>query len=223
MDKYITHNGIKIATDFVPETFGRLTTIGPRFMLNRRGRHIAFQVAICCCGNYKVCRYGDMQSGRIASCRCLQKETVAKLNYSHGETNTAKEYSAWRSMKSRCYNSNIKGFHRYGGRGIRVCDRWREPDGQGYLNFVADMGRCPPECNSVDRENLDGNYEPGNCRWATVEQQNENTSTNVYLTAFGETKCASRWSKDLGIPYRPILRKLKRGIPHEQCLDPKIK
>lgn len=85
-------------------------------------------------------------------------------------------------MIQRCENPKDKGYRNYGGRGIRVCDRWHS-----FINFIADMGNRPSDKHQLDRKNNDGNYEPSNCRWATKLENNANTRRNVFLTVNGET------------------------------------
>lgn len=111
-------------------------------------------------------------------------------NWRHGGIST-RTYVIWRGMKSRCLNPNVEAYAIYGGRGITVCERWVEK----FQNFLADMGHAP-DGMSLDRINNNGNYEPGNCRWATRTEQNRNSSHNHLVTAFGETKCVSEWRND---------------------------
>jgi len=102
-------------------------------------------------------------------------------------------YSIWASMLQRCSNMNCHKWSRYGGRGIKVCDRWHK-----FVNFLADMGE-KPEGLSIDRIDNDGNYEPGNCRWATPKQQMNNSSKNTMITFDGKTQCLSAWAREIGI------------------------
>lgn len=117
-----------------------------------------------------------------------------------------KEYRAWSGMIHRCYHKSYSLFHRYGGRGITVCDRWMGDD--GFSNFMKDMGLAPSDKHSLDRERNDGNYEPDNCRWATIEEQNRNRRTNVYYTWGEETKTLKDWCISLGIKYSTIWRRI---------------
>jgi hypothetical protein len=130
----------------------------------------------CDCGGTIVTRGPGLKAGKTRSCGCLAKNTAA-LNgktYSriHGEArpNLTVEYKAWIAMKDRCCNPNCKAFRNYGSRGIAVCERWLK----SYPAFLADVGRRPSPQHSIDRINNDGNYEPGNVRWATKNQQNSN-------------------------------------------------
>lgn len=134
------------------------------------------------------------------------ENTVAanKRRTKHGLCNT-KVYRAWVTMRSRCEDTNNKRYHRYGGRGIQVCDRW-----QSFEMFYADMGDAP-EGASLDRINNDGNYEPGNCRWATPKQQQNNTSNNRTYTHDGKTQTLAQWARDLGIAYHVLRYRLNKG------------
>src|SRR5580765_1025660 len=121
---------------------------------------------------------------------------MGKGHVKHGHARNgakSREYSVWSDMINRCYNPNIKIYKHYGGRGITVCDRWLE----SFQNFLKDMGPRPNNKMVIDRyPNMNGNYEPGNCRWATRVESGRNTRRNRFLTAFGETKTIIEWSKD---------------------------
>lgn len=103
-----------------------------------------------------------------------------------------KEYKVWQHMVDRCTKPHATGYHRYGGRGIRVCDRWLDKD-RGFINFYHDMGKVPYEDNGrpyqLDRINNDGDYCPENCRWATLAKNNRNRSNNVNIYIYGEPMC----------------------------------
>lgn len=119
-------------------------------------------------------------------------------------------------MKSRCFNPNNIRFHRYGERGITVCDRW-----MSFESFYADMGDCPPGM-TLDRIDNDGNYEPGNCRWATVREQSQKTSRIRFLTFNGETLSLAEWARRLGIRANTLTMRLNTyGWPLEKALTKK--
>jgi hypothetical protein len=113
----------------------------------------------------------------------------------HGMTYTA-EYRIWGAMKTRCYNPNHVGYARYGGRGIKVCRRWR----QSFMAFYRDMGPRPSNGHSLDRLDPDGDYEPGNVRWATWKQQGENKRHRLSVTYDGRSQSIKEWSSETGIP-----------------------
>jgi hypothetical protein len=117
-------------------------------------------------------------------------------------------------MRERCFDPSVRQYPNYGGRGIVVCDRWR----YSFENFKADMGQPPTREHSVDRIDNDGNYEPGNVRWATREEQMRNRSTAHHVEAFGERLTAAEWSERKGIPYATLLARLAKGWPTEEAL-----
>ncbi len=119
------------------------------------------------------------------------------------------EYRSWQAMRDRCLNRANGAFNRYGGRGIAVCERWRE----SFDAFMADMGPKPGAEYSIDRIDNDGNYEPGNCRWATQAEQSENRSTTKRFTYDGRTLSFSGWEKELRISRGTLKRRLDLGLP----------
>jgi hypothetical protein len=158
--------------DLAGKRFGRLVAQWP---VGRSGKSI-YWLCVCDCGNLKVVRGHHLTTTTrlaIRSCRCLSAEQSRnhppQLRHGHtwagGGTPT---YKTWSSMVRRCSNPKAGGWERYGGRGIKVCERWLKFD-----NFLADMGKRPPNL-TLDRKNNDGNYEPGNCRWATRSEQQHN-------------------------------------------------
>jgi hypothetical protein len=141
---------------------------------------------------------------------------------SHGESGwkdrkPTPEFQAWKKARARCQTPSDARYASYGGRGIRVCDRW-----QKYENFLADMGRRPSPLHSLDRIDNDGNYEPGNCRWATASEQQRNMRNNNLITAFGETLCMQDWVKRAGIDAKSIKFRLEHGwTPEEAVSEPR--
>jgi hypothetical protein len=128
-----------------------------------------------------------------------------------------KTWNSWRGMKERCSNPNFIHYHKYGGRGIKFCDRWSD-----FKHFLADMGLCPVGC-SLDRfPNKNGNYEPGNCRWATYEEQANNTQYNVVLTHDGKTMTLAEWARHLNLNYWTVQARYKRHYPVEKILSEKL-
>ncbi len=146
---------------------GRLVTLKIRvdYTKNRKWKDLF----LCFCGNEFITIAADVRSGRTKSCGCW-KTSCVKINCkTHGKSKTP-EHRAWLEMKRRCYNSNRPGWQNYGGRGIRVCDQWLN----SFQQFLKDLGPKPDPTYSLDRINNDGNYEPGNCRWANKQTQARN-------------------------------------------------
>lgn len=130
-------------------------------------------------------------------------------------------YASWWAMKDRCLNPRNKKFSDYGGRGIQVCERWTGPG--GFERFIADMGERPIG-TTLDRfPNQNGNYEPGNCRWATVAEQNRNKRDNVVIAHNGETMTAAEWARKLGIDQNLITRRIRSGRGFSESLCPPAK
>jgi hypothetical protein len=126
------------------------------------------------------------------------------------------EYHSWQSMRDRCYNPNNVGFVRYGGRGIRVCDRWNA----SFSAFMQDMGPRPTDGHSIDRKNNDGNYEPLNCRWATDLEQNNNSTNVHWLEQGGIRDSVTGWAARLGCDVRVLYVRINNGWPTNDVLAP---
>ena len=150
--------------DLVGKMFTRLTVVG--YAGKSAGK--SNWLCKCECGTEKVVRGTHLTSGRIKSCRCLEFELTSKRSTTHGLSKT-RPYRIWRDMINRCHFEAYPERHLYGGRGISVCDEWRN----SFEAFVRDMG-LPEAHLSIDRIDVDGNYEPGNCRWATAVEQAKN-------------------------------------------------
>ncbi len=185
-----------------------------KYSHNNKHRQSMWQ-CLCECGVVTtVCGY-DVTSGHTRSCGCIGRGTG---NTTHGMSNN-REYSSWCGMKSRCYNEKATNFHRYGGRGITICDRWLS----SFTNFYLDMGSCPGN-KSIDRKDNNGNYTPSNCRWATCTEQSDNTSRTKHITYNGKTMNLSEWSKRLGDKYGHVVSKrLLRGWSEEEAVSKGIR
>lgn len=189
--------------------FGRLTAVEA---VARAGGKTRWR-CVCQCGTEVIVTTGNLRSGNSKSCGCLNTERVAALNRTHGRSKT-REYSTWQAMKSRCTNKSYTQYKDYGGRGIGVCDRWKE----SFENFLDDMGERPSESYSIDRINVDGDYEPGNCKWSTHDEQVNNARSNHNIAFDGRTLTASQWARRLGMKPLTILARVRKGLPVEQVL-----
>jgi hypothetical protein len=183
--------------DIVGKKFGRWTII--EYLGRDPNSNAPYFECLCDCGIIKRVQKNSLVSGDTVSCGCYQREIVTK----HGMTGTP-EKRTWDSIKKRCYNENNQRYIDYGGRGIIVCTRWLE----SFLNFYNDMGPRP-KGTSLDRRDNDGNYEPGNCRWATIEEQNNNKRNNIFYYYREESLTIAQLSKKYSIQYMTLRRRMK--------------
>lgn len=140
----------------------------------------------------------------------------------HGDASNGKltpEYVTWQNIKQRVYDKNKDNYAWYGGRGIIVCERWRN----SYPNFLADMGRKPSPQHSIERRDTNGNYCPENCYWATKLEQANNTRTNHYLTYQDKTLTFAEWSRETGLPYHAIKNRIRKGWSVERALTQPVR
>jgi hypothetical protein len=168
--------------------FGRLVVVS--YAGSKGGR--AYWNCSCSCGNSTSVAAGHLIGGRIRSCGCLKHDEQIARNTKHGMANSV-TYRTWANMIQRCTNQNNKDFKDYGARGITVCDKWAAFDA-----FLEDMGERP-EGATIDREDNNGNYDPSNCRWATLETQSKNKRTTRRIEFSGVTKTLSEWAESLGM------------------------
>ncbi len=159
-------------------TFGRWTVIGRAVKSSTLRTAEPLWTCRCSCGVERDIVAGTLKSGASRSCGCLRVDSTTAMNTTHGKTGTA-EYRIWKGMHGRCETPTNSKFRYYGGRGIRVCERWAS-----FEAFLADMGPRPSIKHSIDRfPNNDGNYEPGNCRWATATEQANNKRNSKSVAA----------------------------------------
>ncbi len=187
--------------DLIGKRFGRLLVIKQSDVVkNSQARWICQ----CDCGNIKTIVGSSLRRGVSNSCGCAHKEMLSKKFSKHHQCFTP-EYSAWQNMRSRCYNIKNTKYSDYGGRGIGVCDRWKN----SFEKFFNDMGNKPSDIHSLDRyPDNDGNYEPNNCRWGTYEQQARNKRNNVWIEQGGIKMIVNDWAKKTGINRGVISRRL---------------
>lgn len=181
----------------IGDTFGRWTVL-------QTGKHPAkkkyMAVCECTCGKIAAVTFYALLDGTSSGCGCGRIETITK----HGLFGNPL-YNIWHGMKSRCYNpQNEKSFPDYGGRGIKVCDRW-----QDVHAFIADMGPSYFKGATIERKNVNGDYEPNNCIWATRRQQSINRRSNIMISYAGKTQCLADWAEELGIAYKTLHQRIK--------------
>jgi hypothetical protein len=197
--------------DLSGKRFGRLLVLDEAEPQPRGNgyTHRAWQCR-CNCGTIATVQQRTLTSGLTVSCGCYNRDN----HTTHGRTGT-RTYRTWINMRHRCYDKKDIGFPNYGGRGIRVCQRWRH----SFENFLADMGECPPG-NSLDRIDNDDDYSPSNCRWATPREQANHRRDNVIITFQGRTLTASEWASELGIFVGTIYKRIRAGWPPHEVLSP---
>lgn len=173
----------------------------------KKGRAVRCFLCRCTCGLEKPVLLIVMKRG--AHCRkCADALRPRPVNPgTHRQTRTP-TYRSWTSMRRRCDSPCMPSYPRYGGRGITVCDRWRD----SFEAFIADMGERPSPDHSLDRIDNDGNYEPTNCRWATAKEQMRNRHNTHWITAGGETLSLAEWSERTGLPPGVITKRMERGL-----------
>jgi len=196
------------------DRFGRLVVTG--LSCGTDIHHNRLFPVLCDCGNTKVVSSPQLKRSKTRSCGCLARELMTGNRYAatHGKSHLP-EFKTWEGMIQRCTNSNDKGYFRYGGRGIKVCDRWLN----SFENFLADMGLKPGPKYSIDREDNNGNYEPGNCRWATIQEQCRNRSSNKLVEFDGRTKSVQEWADEKGLNHSALSHRLRLGWSVERALN----
>lgn len=162
--------------------------------------------AICHCGKHFTASYSKIKVGQTRSCGCQGPAATIRRLTIHGLRNTY-EYKVWCAMRERCNNPNAERYPDYGGRGIKVCDRWVE----SVENFVADMGLCPDGL-TIDRIDVNGNYEPGNCRWATRAEQTRNKRNSIMVEYRGEKRNLADVAEMSGVPYERLRYRINNGM-----------
>lgn len=196
--------------DLTGRRFGSLLVAGPTRLKGRP----AWECRCDCGATLSVLRQALVQREQK---RCIACKRAA--DFSHGEGPRGKntpEYRCWQHIITRCENPRAHDYPRYGGRGIKVCERWRE----SYVAFLADMGRRPSSEHSIDRIDVNGHYEPGNCRWATRSEQSRNRRDRKRYLYRGELLGLSDLSERCGLPASVLGKRFRRGKSVEQAVQP---
>lgn len=194
--------------DLTGKRFGSLVVLRRE---GKIGKHIAW-ICKCDCGSItKPITGNNLKNGHVRSCGCLYKK--------HEMTGT-RIYSIWNSMKSRCNNENTEHYAEYGGRGISVCSEWND----NFKSFYDwSMSHGYSDDLTIDRINVNGNYEPSNCRWATQKEQQNNRRNSIVISYNGKERTLSEWSEELGIDYHKLLMRIKRGWSAEKAFSENTK
>lgn len=193
--RYINgHNGIENANDLAGQVFGRLTAIEP--VSSAYGKGVTW-LCRCACGNTLNVLASGLRSGNSRSCGCFQRDRASQTKTEHGLSNHPL-YRLRGDIIKRCTNPKANNFKNYGGRGIKLYDEWRH-NFQAFFDYVSKLEHYGEKGYTFDRINNDGNYEPGNVRWATRIQQSHNSRKVKMITYNGETKPIAEWARIVGI------------------------
>ena len=200
--------------DLTGQRFGRLVVVG----LHPTNTRKTYWVCQCDCGNMKVVRSDSLQCGAIRSCGCLKKEQDKKnLVLGNGRRKFAETgvkvggtrlYYTWQGMKSRCYDEHDARYDRYGGRGIKICDEWKD-DFMAFRSWALSNGYA--DDLTIDRIDNDGDYCPDNCRWATHKEQSRNRSSNINIKIGNSTRTLTEWCEIFQVDYKIVHGRYKRN------------
>ena len=194
------------------ERHGKWTVLGPA--PTRSGGNHARWLCRCDCGKVADLKGTLLKRGKTTGCRtCVSRVALAKANVTHGMYGTPL-YHIWSGIKGRCQNPTNANYDRYGGRGIGLCERW-----QSFGNFYADIPPRPSNRHSLDRIENDKGYEPGNIRWATPEQQQNNMRSNRLLLHEGRRQSVARWAREIGVNDTTLLARLNKGWTIKEALE----
>jgi hypothetical protein len=209
----------------VGDVFDRLTVVQ---FLGSNG-HKREVLCLCSCGLRKVVFDSDLRTGHVTSCGCFRRERTGNLQRKHGQGGTKRTslYRAWESMHRRC--NDATRYPSYGGRGIRVCDEWKSFE--AFRDHMDKVVGPRPDHGSLDRIDNDGNYEPGNVRWADPKIQTRNRSSARFFTLDGVTRCLVEWAELADVSSSVILARIRHGwnlrdaltTPKQKPLPPRLR
>ena len=210
-------------SEMVGKRYGYLTVLHIAEKKDKSGRK--YLVCKCDCGNVKIIAAGHVRSGASKSCGCKGKEAVIKRCTTHGKSNS-RLFTIWQGIKRRCNNQNDQSFDHYGGRGISMCKEWSD-DFQSFYEWSMSNGYS--DDLTIDRIDVNGNYEPSNCRWATRKTQSRNKRNNHFVSINGVNQCISDWCKVSPVSMTTIYQRIRNGwdiekailLPNQRCLKAK--
>jgi hypothetical protein len=198
---------MSVAQDITGKQFFRWTVIEKRGVVNGKGHWLCR----CSCGTEREVSYASLRRGGTKSCGCYRQEVRGDMSRRHGLSKT-RTWKTWQAMHGRCSHPSVNGYERYGGRGIKVCERWKL-----FENFFEDMGERPAGA-SLDRIDVNGDYEPGNCRWSSRIEQARNRRDSIKFTWNGVTKHINQWAEETSLSIDTIAQRIKAGWPQEEIL-----
>ena len=209
---------MSVFENLIGQKFGRLTVL-ERDCFRPKGSR-TYWICKCDCGTYNSVLAKHLKSGATKSCGCLTKETASK-NFSKHNLSDSRLHSIWSNMKRRCYSIDNQAYRNYGGRGITVCDEWLGKD--GFINFYNwAMENGYSDELTIDRINVNGNYCPENCRWATPKEQANNTRQNRIITFNNESYTMAEWADILKMEYHQLAWRINNGWSIERAFTEPI-
>lgn len=189
--------------DFTGKRFGRLLVLSrANDFVSEKSKATAWN-CVCDCGKAVSVRASSMVVGDTKSCGCLRRDVFVEKSSKRTRT---PEYKIYQGILARCLNQNVSRYANYGGRGIRVCKRWLD----SFDNFMNDMGRRPSNSHSIERIDNNGDYCPESCKWATIEEQAKNRTSNYYIEFKGERMILNDWAKRIGINHSNLKKRIEK-------------
>ncbi len=198
--------------DLTGQRFGRLTVL--EFVPNDKPS--SYWKCKCDCGNTSIVWCGNLKNGTTKSCGCWNRERAFATHLKHGKYHTRLR-RIWQQIKDRCNNSKTKIYKYYGGRGITVCDEWKN-DFQAFYDWAMTNGYS--DSLTIDRINYNGNYEPSNCRWVDMTIQNRNKKNNIVVECHGNSMCLAEASEVSGINCKTLYTRYYRGDRGDRLFRP---
>ena len=187
--------------DLTGQRFGKLTVV--EIAEHIKGKHIKWR-CVCDCGKALEVLGCNLTTGHTKSCDCYKRQRTSETKITHGMSNSRLNH-IWKTIHSRCELNSNKSYKDYGGRGITVCSEWKYFE--SFMEWAMENGY--QEHLTIERINVNGNYEPSNCKWVTIKEQANNKTNNVFITYKGETKTLAQWAEYLDLPYKTLYNRLK--------------